>query len=84
MAKIKSKRGKPLKYGDVTRHNILVFIAKFITDHGYSPSVREIQEGIGLASTNSVHVQLKAMRDMGLVHMQDNTARSVRPTSPTK
>lgn len=33
--------------------------------HGYPPTVREVQEHFGLASTNSVQCHVKALRQKG-------------------
>ena len=38
---------------------ILTYIKKFIVNHGYAPSVREIGAGVGLSSTATVIVHLK-------------------------
>lgn len=46
---------------------ILEFIIEYTQIHGYSPSIREIGDGIGLKSTCSVHVYLKRMFDSGML-----------------
>lgn len=35
------------------RQKIYDFIVQYITEHGYSPTVREIGAGVGLQSTNT-------------------------------
>ena len=44
------------------RERILEYITQFTRENGYSPSVREICEGVGLASTATVHYHLNALR----------------------
>ncbi|MHB1784828.1 MAG: LexA family protein, partial [Acidimicrobiales bacterium] len=46
--------------GPVTgkRREILDFIAQALRERGYPPSVREIGEAVGLASSSTVHAHL--------------------------
>lgn len=44
---------------------ILNYINEFIRENGYSPSVREIGEAVGLRSTASVSYHLQALQDQG-------------------
>jgi len=46
---------------------ILRFVNQFIQENGYSPSVREIGEGVGLRSTASVSYHLQALQSKGLL-----------------
>lgn len=46
---------------------ILNFVNQFVSENGYSPSVREIGEGVGLRSTASVSYHLQALQDKGLL-----------------
>ena len=46
---------------------ILAFVTEFIRENGYSPSIREIGDAVGLKSTSSVHYQLSRMQDEGLL-----------------
>lgn len=43
------------------RYAIIEYIAEYIKQHGYSPSVREIGSGVGLKSSSSVHVHLRKL-----------------------
>lgn len=51
------------------RERILEYITQFTRENGYSPSVREICEGVGLASTATVHYHLNALRQEGSINM---------------
>ena len=46
---------------------IVEFVDSFIRENGYSPSVREIGEAVGLRSTASVSYHLQALQDKGLL-----------------
>ena len=46
---------------------IMEFVDSFIRENGYSPSVREIGEAVGLRSTASVSYHLQALQDKGLL-----------------
>ena len=52
-------------------------IYDFLAENGYSPSIREICEGIGIASTSSVHHHLSVLQDMGKIHMKENKTRAI-------
>ncbi len=46
---------------------IVEYINTFIQENGYSPSVREIGEAVGLRSTASVSYHLQALQEKGLL-----------------
>jgi repressor LexA len=56
---------------------ILEFILTHKKDKGYSPTLREIGEGIGLKSSSSVHRYLEAMEDRGLIKRLYGSARAI-------
>jgi len=57
--------------GEVTltprQQQITQFIEACLRDHGYSPSMREIGDATGLASTSSVSHQLSVLEKKGIV-----------------
>ena len=59
------------------RERILQYITQFTHDYGYSPSVREICEGVGLASTATVHYHLNALRQDGVINMDGKKNRTI-------
>lgn len=67
--------------GNARRAAVVVFLRRFIKDHGYSPSLREIGSGVGLASTQSVHKILHRLRDDGRVTFLDGHDRTLRPVA---
>ena len=59
------------------REQILNFLTKFVNDHGYAPSVREICSAVGLQSTATVHYHLNALREAGLIEMDEMKKRAI-------
>lgn len=59
------------------REKILAFIAAFVEKHGYSPTVREVASGVGLASPGAAHRQLEHLVDEGALRKLHVTSRSV-------
>ena len=54
------------------------FVVSYIDDHGYSPSFREIADGIGVNSTRTVSRYLAQLRDQDLIEWTPHIARSLR------
>lgn len=46
---------------------IVNYVNQFIQENGYSPSVREIGEAVGLRSTASVSYHLRSLQDRGII-----------------
>jgi repressor LexA len=71
----------------VTRHDverrqrILDCIALALEERGYPPSVREIADAVGLASTSAVHHHLIALERDGLIQRGGKHSRALRLTA---
>src|SRR4026209_880528 len=70
------------------RQRIVDFIARTVTERGrpppgggYPPSVREIADAVGLASTSAVHHHLIALERDGLLERGGKHSRALRPTA---
>ena len=51
-------------------------------DHQSSPSIREIGEAIGIASTSDVRHLLSLLEDQGLIyHLHNKKSRQITPTN---
>ena len=59
------------------REKIYNFIVSFMTEKGYSPSIREIGDTVGLSSTSSVFNHLMNLQDDGLIKMQNGKSRTI-------
>ena len=62
------------------RQRIVDFIARTVTERGYPPSVREIADAVGLASTSAVHHHLIALERDGLLERGGKHSRALRLT----
>ena len=60
-----------------TKERILSFIADFSAQHGYSPTFREIAEGIGHASVGTVHRHITELKAQGLIMDTCGKSRSI-------
>jgi repressor LexA len=71
----------------MTRHDaerkqkILECIARAVAERGFPPSVREIADAVGLASTSAVHHHLMAREREGLLERGSRSSRALRLTS---
>ena len=63
--------------GIETRRKIYDFLVKFITENGYSPSIREICEGTGLRSTSTIYNHLMTLEMMGKIHTKERKSRTI-------
>lgn len=59
------------------RRQILEFIAEQIRSRGYPPSVREIGEAVGLASSSTVHTHLQVLQRQGYLRRDPAKPRAI-------
>lgn len=59
---------------------ILEFIAQFIQRHGYSPTLREIGQSVGLNSVATVHEHIAKLESKGFVKKNPNNKRGLEVT----
>ena len=55
----------------------LTFIKKYIVEHGFPPSVREICKGMNLSSPATVHAHLKELEKKGIIRKESNKFRTI-------
>lgn len=60
------------------REQIMAFIVQFWAEHGYSPSIAEIGEGVGIVSPNAVRSHLQKLISEDRIKMDPGIARSIR------
>ena len=58
---------------------ILEYIANCYTEKGYAPSVRDIQQEIGVRSTATVYGYIEKLVEKGYLKKDPNKSRSLRP-----
>lgn len=56
---------------------ILKFIEDFSDSHSYPPTIREIQEGLGISSTSVVDYNLKVLEQRDEIHRNRNISRGI-------
>lgn len=61
---------------------IYEYIRRYATENGYPPAVREIGLAVGMRSPASVHANLKALEEHGLITRDGNRTRAIRLASP--
>jgi SOS-response transcriptional repressor LexA len=64
--------------GQQNRYRILVYVAGFIEEKGYSPSIREIMNGVDLKSTSTVKHHLDVLKTQGYLTFIDSLPRTLR------
>lgn len=66
------------------QRRILDFIVRTVEERGYPPTVREIGEAVGLASSSSVHSQLANLERRGLIRKDPTKPRAIvaEPDAP--
>jgi repressor LexA len=64
---------------------ILTYIEDFSVTHSYPPTIREIQEGLGISSTSVVDYNLKVLEQRNEIHRNRNISRGIELTDrPTR
>ena len=56
---------------------VLDFLSNFIKERGYSPSLEEIGDGLGLSSVATVHKHLTHLKRKGFIRHEPNRKRSI-------
>lgn len=54
------------------------YIYESITREGFSPSVRDIQNSLGIKSTSTVHAYLAKLEEKGYIHKENGKSRTLR------
>ena len=65
------------------RHRkIMEFLTRFQETNGYSPSIRQIGDSIGVKSTSLVDYYLNQLQEMNFIDREDRISRSIRVLQP--
>jgi len=59
------------------QEDVLNYIKKYIVDHGFPPSTREIGAALGLSSPATVHTHLKKLEDAGCIKKTNSKFRTI-------
>ena len=66
------------------QNEVLTFIKKYIAKNGYSPSVREVANGVQLNSPATVHVHLQNLISLGYLKRDNDHAKSLELLVPNE
>ncbi|MFJ8065207.1 transcriptional repressor LexA [Psychrobacillus sp. NPDC096426] len=66
-----------MKKASKRQEDILAFIKEEVRTKGYPPSVREIGEAVGLASSSTVHGHLARLESKGLIRRDPTKPRAI-------
>jgi len=75
------ERAKRMRSSDqlsARQRDILAFIEEFTLEHGYPPSIREIQDGLRISSTSVVAYNLRALESKGLIDRDGRVSRGIK------
>ncbi|MGN1337614.1 MAG: transcriptional repressor LexA [Candidatus Coprovivens sp.] len=59
------------------QEDVLNYIKKYIVEHGFPPSTREIGAALGLSSPATVHTHLKKLEDAGCIRKTNSKFRTI-------
>ena len=68
-----------MKKSEQRQNDILDYMKRMIAEKGYSPTVREICAALNIKSTSTVHSDIKALEEKGLVKKDPAKPRTVLP-----
>ena len=66
------------------QEEVLTVIKKYIAEHGYAPSVREVCELMNLSSTATVFVHMRHLMKKGYLKQTDNKFRTLEVLLPNE
>jgi repressor LexA len=59
------------------QQEIFDYVKQYVRDHGYPPTVRDIGQAIGLASSSTVHAHLANLEKLGLLRRDPTKPRAI-------
>ncbi|MSQ36284.1 MAG: repressor LexA [Dehalococcoidia bacterium] len=66
------------------QRRILQFVERFLDEHDYPPSIRDIQHGCSISSTSVVDYNLKRLEERGLLRRDREISRAIQLTGPPR
>lgn len=70
--------GNLKEHGIELRERMCQYISQYISDMGYSPTVREIGEAVGLKSSASVYNHLSKLEMEGRIEIKHYSPRTIK------
>ncbi len=56
---------------------VLDFIAKFVSEKGYAPTLEEVKKSLKLSAVSTAHQHIKALEGKGYIKRYPNLARAI-------
>ena len=66
-----------MKKSEIRQQKILDYMREIITVKGFPPTVRDICTALNIKSTSTVHADIKALEDRGLIRKDPNKPRAL-------
>ena len=66
-----------------TAQKCLAYIQSYTAAYGFPPTIREIADAVGVASTSTVEHHLRELECTGHIARRYNAARAIRVLRPT-
>jgi repressor LexA len=63
------------------QRDLLAALERLHRDNGYSPSIRELCDEVGVSSTSTVHRHVTTLESRGLVERLPGAHRTLRPVA---
>ncbi|MEY4300689.1 MAG: LexA binding domain [Verrucomicrobiota bacterium] len=63
--------------------DVLAFIEVFMMRNGFSPSIREISDGMGV-QLQAIHTHLRKLRTAGAITFEDRKERTIQVVAGTQ
>lgn len=67
---------------ELPRDRLYLWLTEWFQKHDYSPSIRDMQHGLGYKSTATIQFMLKGLRRNGFIDFEDGKNRTVRLLHP--
>jgi len=64
------------------QRDLLQFIEGYLCAHGYSPSIEEMREGLGLSARSGIIRMLDGLEERGHIRRLRNRARAIEVLEP--
>lgn len=68
----------------IRQQQVLDFISAFLEEHGYPPTIRDIQRGCRISSTSVVDYNLNALRTKGYLRRHSDVSRGIELVGRTR
>ena len=72
-----SQRDSKMQHLTERQAEILRYVHAYISERGFSPSIREIGEAVHLSSSSTVHSHLRSLAEKGFIRRNPSKPRSL-------